>query len=158
MSRPRQLPTNGDRIHVVFPKGLARRLRLLATHLGQPVSNLIQEMVEDRLPSKESQVGFPVRNEPLRAVLVQGFDPMPDTWTGSDLRQRLYALNRTQKQLVEATGIPQQTLNRWVFRGLVPPERRLEIRNVLEGWMANRTGQDTPHPSEEDGSIGLGPL
>lgn len=152
MSRPRQLPTNGDRIHVVFPKGLARRLRLLATHLGQPVSNLIQEMVEDRLPSKEAQVGFPVRHEPLRTVLVQGFDPLPDTWTGSDLRQRLYALNRTQKQLVEVTGIPQQTLNRWVFKGFVPPERRQEIRAVLETWMSERARPDGPQLCE-DGEI-----
>lgn len=158
MSRPRQLPTNGDRIHVVFPKGLARRLRLLATHLGQPVSNLIQEMVEDRLPSKEAQVGFPVRHEPLRTVLVQGFNPLPDNWTGSDLRQRLYALNRTQKQLVEVTGIPQQTLNRWVFKGHVPLERRQEIRAVLEAWMSERTSSKAPQTIEEVNTAGPDPL
>ena len=39
------------------PKALAQRLRLLATYLGIAVSSLIQEMVEEQLPSKEFEVG-----------------------------------------------------------------------------------------------------
>ena len=150
MPRPRQLPINGDRMHVVFPKVLAQRLRLLATHLGVPVSGLIQELVEERLPSKEVEVGYPMRQEPLRAVLVQGLRPIPEHWSGSDLKQRLYALNRTQKDLVIITGTPQQTLNRWARKGFVPPEHREAIRRVIEGWMAEHAS--TPEQAPQEGS------
>ena len=93
-------------------------------------------MVEERLPSKEIEVGFPVRQEPLRAVLVQGFRPIPEHWRGSDLKQRLYVLNHTQKDLVIIIGTPQLTLNRWARKGFVRPEHREAIRRVIEGWRA----------------------
>jgi hypothetical protein len=151
MARPRKLPQNGERIHVVFPGPLARRLRLLAAHLNIPISLLIQGMIQDRLPAKELDCHFPLRaQEPMRHVLVHGIEPFPEPWDGSDLKQRLYALHRTQKEIVQETGIPQQTLNRWVNKGFVPQDKQDLLKRLLEGWMkGSRTGEVEAQPEAE---------